>query len=407
MNTSKRIGQTALVVSGGLLLAVGLVCGLIYVALPLFYRAADLIQTHLLPASCAGLALLGGALLAYQGIRGLLDRPSRLFRPPRPGWLIALFLLALLAGEGILLLGRRSPQIAAYLFPPWHFMAALIPSWAVLAFVARQIPAREGSPNSWRMMIVQSAYGAMMVPLLAFALEASIVGLASILLFLGLSSIPGGVERLREIVSLLQSPSLPQDPQQIGALILWPPIAALIGLGLVVVAPLVEELLKPLGVALAARPGVQRSDAFLWGVAAGAGFAAAESLFNGPLLLDAWGAGMLARGGATLVHTLASGWIGLGWYAAIVEGRWLRLLRNIAGGFALHALWNGLIVTLGLLALASTTQLPVLEGSLLAGLMGLFLGGSLLVYSVILAVTLLRLSRRLGGESIVGELAPP
>ena len=69
-----------------------------------------------------------------------------------------------------------------------------------------------------------------------------------------------------------------------------------------------------------------RLDGFLFGVAAGVGFAIVEGILNGTLALrmsGAWAGLMVFRGSAAAMHCLASGLVGLGWQAILVERRWL------------------------------------------------------------------------------------
>lgn len=115
---------------------------------------------------------------------------------------------------------------------------------------------------------------------------------------------------------------------------------------LAVVAPLLEETLKPFG-ALVARPRT-RSEALLFGAAAGAGFAAIENIAYASGWM--WGAEWwipisVVRMSGSALHVLGTALIAL----ALFERRQPKEERlvSLSGAFAVavstHALWNGSI----------------------------------------------------------------
>lgn len=317
--------RLAITLFGLFLLPLGLGFLGAYLVLPFLYRGVDLLEVSLALASSAVLSLGFGLALTYQGLRALLGRPSRRFVPP-PAWLMALgFFLALASGEIVLLLS--SPRVASFLFPPFHILASALPAGTVVAMVGRRV----ASDSNWRAITLQASHGAILSPLLAFGLElfALIPLLGAVLLF----SLDrgGGLDWL-------------EDPVNLSRLILSPPVLIAAGAIFMVIAPLLEEFVKSLGVPLL---GVQRrDDAFLWGVTCGAGFSALEGLFNGGVALEGWWLVMLFRWGATLMHALASGLMGLGWYAFLAQRRPWRLLGAYGASVGVHALWNGAAVAL-------------------------------------------------------------
>lgn len=117
----------------------------------------------------------------------------------------------------------------------------------------------------------------------------------------------------------------------------------------VLFAPLVEEVGK--GVAGWIRRPRTRSEAFIVGVTAGAGFAIVENILyavGGLFLEGSWEAIVIARSLGAAVHPLASGLVVMGWW----EWRSRRdaglLARRFLMGVGVHALWNGSIVVLGI-----------------------------------------------------------
>ena len=113
-------------------------------------------------------------------------------------------------------------------------------------------------------------------------------------------------------------------------------------------APLTEELAKAAGAAVA-RPASRR-EAFLFGVAAGVGFAIVENIlyaslgsaFGGP-----WPAIALSRSMGAAVHPLACGLVMVGWWEWRSDRRPATLVRGYLSGVGIHALWNGSLVVIG------------------------------------------------------------
>jgi RsiW-degrading membrane proteinase PrsW (M82 family) len=121
-----------------------------------------------------------------------------------------------------------------------------------------------------------------------------------------------------------------------------------------VVAPITEEAGKYLGASL--EQPATRSDAFLAGVVAGVGFAmvenvvyaAAATAWGGP-----WQAVAIVRIVGAPVHPLATGLVALGWWDTRARGDGRAFRRSLAG-VGVHALWNGTMVVL--LVIATTTD---------------------------------------------------
>jgi RsiW-degrading membrane proteinase PrsW (M82 family) len=136
--------------------------------------------------------------------------------------------------------------------------------------------------------------------------------------------------------------------------VLESPWAALVLFDLVLVAPITEEFGKAVGAQLAHPTG--RRAAFLAGVAAGSGFAVVENVLyaaGGGFFGEAWEAVVLGRILGVAVHPLASGLVAMGWWE-YREGRDLgHLVGRFLSGVGIHALWNGSLVVLGVVATAS------------------------------------------------------
>ena len=213
---------------------------------------------------------------------------------------------------------------------------------------------RRGVRITRRDVLSQTSFGAIVATAIAIFLE-SIAGLAVLVLAsVAIALLPGGEERLLELGNMMQSPAVLTSPERLLESLFTPGVVMGLGLLVVVITPLIEELVKGLGVPLAAtlRP-VSRSQAFAFGLMAGAGFSLAEALFYGAAELPhAWAIPVLTRAGTVVIHGAATGLMGIAWY----EGMHRRVGRFAAytvGAVALHGVWNLLG---GLLALAALSQ---------------------------------------------------
>jgi RsiW-degrading membrane proteinase PrsW (M82 family) len=232
---------------------------------------------------------------------------------------------------------------AAWLFPPWHVIAAGMIPLAVLAYAAREL-----APVSRRSVVAQLAWGAVGTILPAMLIElAALVVLLVLAFWVMLIINPASLGQIRQLAETLTNTRSAGDPtEMLQVLIQNPPIAIASGLLVVGLVPLIEETFKGLGVAVFARSAPRASTALLWGLAAGAGFALTENLFNGSALTDLWAIGMLARGGTSLVHIAATGTVAVAWYAARVEHRYVRFALLFGIAVLAHTLWNLLTISL-------------------------------------------------------------
>jgi RsiW-degrading membrane proteinase PrsW (M82 family) len=195
---------------------------------------------------------------------------------------------------------------------------------------------------------------------------------------------PEGIDRLMELSINLQDPTWLEDPTNHAELVLSPAVLTMIIVIFVILAPLMEEFLKGLGVLFLGYRLRGEAEAFLWGVACGAGFALTESLLNGSVALEGWGVVMIMRWGATLMHCLASGIMGLGWHHAILSRRPWRLLGAYGASVGMHALWNG-----AAMAIAVPSLLVVLrpDDILAQGVVGLIVLSSLVFLLLLIIAT--------------------
>jgi hypothetical protein len=243
-------------------------------------------------------------------------RPAR--RRGRPGPLpFAAGAAAAIVLGPVALFGRISPLV---LLTFWR--AAALPPLVPLALASRRLP----GATTWRRAIFGLGVGGLLSTTLTLLLGGG-VALAAYALVLPLRGIIAGVMASPDLERLFYSPAL-----------------ATAMVGSAVVAPIVEELTKPLGAILLGRRLRSPSEAFLVGMAGGVGFAVVENMLYESSGARLWAAIATLRGVGGVLHPLNAGLVALGWYGVISgvgPGRWGRLLGLYGLAVGIHALWNG------------------------------------------------------------------
>jgi len=275
----------------------------------------------------------GGGLTVYQGLQALSKRPSRPLRLP-PLWAVGGgFVLALAIGLGL----QRVEICAPLLFPLCLIVAALAPPLAAVVWML----GRQSGSLTWRRAGVAFVGGATISVVLAIILEVLLPGVVLLLVLDLAEPVLYGLEGLFDALAGREAAKVLTSPGFLFALV-----------ELAVVAPLVEETVKPLVTLPLLRHLERPRDALLLGAAAGAGFAVLENVLYATAGLRIWAGILAVRALGAAVHPLGSGLVALGWHGVLRRRpdsgrRWL-------GGYGLaigiHALWNGGIALL--LALA-------------------------------------------------------
>jgi len=378
---------------GGLLAAVG---GLLTEAVlaAWYWLGRESVRTE--PAVFGALALtvavIGvglGLLLAWAGWQALRGVPGRTFHLPRWGWW--LLALAVVLSLGQVAVSNDLAWLAAFA----HILVAVFSVGLAMAWTLGA--ARRGRGVGERSMHGSLAWGGLGATGMALAAETIALLLAAAVVGVYLALVrPDFLQRLREWMAIRPGEML--DPGALAPLVRspWVWLAALIGA--CVLAPLIEETAKSLAVPLIVASGQRPSalDGFLFGAAAGAGFALFEAAANGALALgqgNAWLALMVVRLGATGMHILASGLTGLAWQQGLVERRWLR-----AGGLGLlalllHGAWNLCALGIPMIGLATTTSGA--GSAPIGGLIAATLAGALAVLYMGVFIALSVIPRRL------------
>jgi hypothetical protein len=156
-----------------------------------------------------------------------------------------------------------------------------------------------------------------------------------------------------------------------------------------VVAPILEETLKPIALWFLGKRLSSPAEGFALGALCGAGFALLEGTLAASGMAEMLGIGVTVRMASSLMHITASGIMGWGIASAVCE----KLYGRLAGAFILstsiHGLWNGSVVLAVFGALRTTLQgttNPDMLGILLVLLGIVVLGASFVTIIILLPV---------------------
>jgi len=303
------------------------------------------------------LLTLGTGLAAFlQGRSSLKDKPSKQLKFPSHPIVMAGFFIFLL-GLGSLV--KAAGVGAALFFPPILLAAAALPPlWSVAWMIPRsfgirdkdetketsdadQVKNKSTQPSlTWRRGLLSFASGATVSVLIAIALEI----LLPVIIFAIVFNLADTVmDTVSDLFHQLSNRDIADALTNRGFIYLFVQLA--------IIAPLAEEIAKPLVVLPLVR-SLNKQETFWVGALAGAGFATLENVIYAMSGFYIW-AGILAvraLGGA--LHPLGSGLVAQGWRDVILREKdagknwWKRF--GIAT--AVHAVWNGgslLVITLG------------------------------------------------------------
>lgn len=257
--------------------------------------------------------------------------------------------LSLLVWPLVLLLGglvSRSSTLTWLLLPPLGLLAIGLPIWWLIEFSRRHIPVgsqqRGWGLVSFSMLIT--------TPLLMFVeVLALLVGI--VMFALWISSQPQMLIRLQQLAQQLTigQPDPEAILEMLSPYLQNPAVIIVILLVVAGLVPLIEELLKPLGLWALVGRNLTPAQGFAAGAISGGIFALIESLFylSNPMG-DSWAELVAGRAGTGLLHITTTALLGWAMAAAWQNGSYVRLGATYLLSCALHGLWNGLSILAGL-----------------------------------------------------------
>ena len=289
--------------------------------------------------------------------------------------------------------------LAVWLLPWFNILALLIPIWWLVEFGRRQLPS--GSPQRiWGLVSVSLG----LTPLITILAELIVTVLVVLVVFMKLSVEPVWMDKFNQLI--IQFNQSDFDPQFFAEffkdLLASPLVITAIFLTVGLFMPLMEELLKPLGLWALRKRLLTPAEGFSSGLICGAGFALIESA---TMIAQTgggtdWGQMVLLRIGTSLLHITASGFVGWGLASAWRQKKYGRTMLTILAAAGMHGLWNTLAILIVLLPFITSTsaQTVLLQGSLGVGTFTL---ASILI---LIAAALILMNRRLRRET---QSSPP
>ena len=278
------------------------------------------------------LLTFGVGLVAYRhSTSALRGKPSSPLRLPPAIALAGVFGLCVVAGLAVTS-ARVAPGV---FFPPLLLVAATLPPLGAVAWFM----GRSADGVTWRRGSLAFVGGATVSVMLAIVLEL-VLPIIVLAVFLNLFNIV--TRGLQTLLDALAGANVAAALTSRGFIILLVQLA--------VIAPLVEELCKPL-VTLPLVRHLARRDAFLVGALAGAGFAALENMIYTGFGSSVWAGVLIVRALGGAIHPFGAGLVAVAWRAVLRRepDAWLKWLGRYGAAVGMHALWNGgslLVITL-------------------------------------------------------------
>lgn len=315
-------------------------------------------------AWAAGLIGAVMALSAWFTFHRVIGKPVH---PRSGGGSFRLASICLLAWPLVILAGRAltDSNLSQNWMPLLQILSLVIPFWWFYELGRRGLP----SLNPQRSAGL-AAVGLTLTPALLIFLEL-VFGL--IFLLVGMFSLAGSPDlalQMNELASKLQSnPADPAVFQEASRMLLGAP-GVLFFLMVVVagIIPVLEELVKPLGIWFTAGHPITPGMGWISGLISGAAFGLVESLGVSANFSGAeWASVTIQRTGSGLLHITTCALVGWGLACAWQQRTYLKLALSFTAAVALHCLWNVFGVLIGIVPLlGADLETPIAADSLLA-----------------------------------------
>jgi hypothetical protein len=281
---------------------------------------------------------------------------------------------------------------------PLNLVTLILPIWILIRIALRGM---ESSPPEirWGTFTI----GMTIVPILIGIAEVMVILVAGLAAVFWIVLNPDLINNVESLSARLMYTNNPEAIARIIAPYLFNPF--IIGAGLLffsVLIPIIEEILKPLGVWLHPQKRMTPRQGFALGVLGGAAYALVESLGMAPGIPEASNLLSIVRAGTDLVHVVTTGMMGWALISAWREKKYVQLGITYLLVIVIHGMWNAL-------ALSSAAQIAIdylpNPSRWVQSLPGLSAIG-LVVLSMINLSILLVLNRQLTSTSVsTGKLA--
>lgn len=289
-----------------------------------------------------GLALFPGI---YYSLMHVMNKPAIQLPFNRiPTWLIASIWLVSALLTALVETAESIPLVSI----PLNLITLVLPIWILIRIALRGL--NSGSPVlRWGTFTI----GLTVVPLLIGFAEAMIILAAGIAAIFWIALNPELINTIESLGARLMYTNNPEAITRIMAPYIYSPVV--IGAGLIffsAIIPIVEELLKPLGVWLCPNKLMTPRQGFAIGVLGGAAYALVESLGMSPGIPEASNLLSIVRAGTDLVHIVTTGLMGWALVSAWRERKYIQLGITYLLVIVIHGMWNAL-------ALSSAAQIAI------------------------------------------------
>jgi hypothetical protein len=295
----------------------------------------------------AGSIFLGLALLpaVYFSLMHVMNKPARTLPfHVFPTWAIVSVWVVSAALTVLLDSAENLPLVSI----PFNLLTLILPVWILIRIALKGV--RLESPElRWGTF----ALGMTIVPLLIGIAEVLVIFAAGVAAVFWIALNPDLINAIESLSARLMYTNNPEAISRILTPYIFNPLvitASVIFFSVII--PVIEELLKPLGVWL--NPGrlVTPGQGFAAGVIGGGAYALIESLGISPGLTEASNLLSIVRAGTDLVHVLTSGLMGWALVSAWREKKYSQLGLTFLLVIVIHGIWNAL-------ALSSAAQLAI------------------------------------------------
>lgn len=304
----------------------------------------------------------------YYSLMKILNQPAREL-PLQNIPISALAIVWILSAGLGLLLGKNASL--SILLIPLNLLTFSLPVWILVRIGLRGIHA--GSPERrWGTIAV----GMTVVPLLISLLEIMVISLIVLLIVIWVSINPGLMHQIESLGTRILYTKNPEAIFKILTPYLFNPVVIIVGLAfLSVCVPLIEEILKPLGVWLLPKNRVSLQLGFAMGVLGGAAYALVESLGVSPGATGLMNALSVARIGTDLLHITTAGLMGWALVRSWQDHKFVQLGLTYLTVVLLHGLWNALSMATatGLAVTYIPNPSPLLKNLSVVSSMGLII----------------------------------
>ena len=358
----------------------------------LFADETQLIHSLGFMALAIGLLNLPAFLFSIRYLRGkpISVRCNSLFFPASLS--LILWVMALVAGY-FASKPPGHPQLLACV----TVFAVILPIWWLVEFSRRGLP-RSNAVREWGALSV----GLTAAPLLIIILEVLLLVLVGVAVFTALSAQPEALRQFSEIMQNIEryQDSLEQLEKLIYDLAQNPLITRALFLVIGLLAPLIEEFIKPMAVWFLLKRQLKPYEGFSLGLISGGAFALLESAgLVGQIGAEVWLTAVILRAATALLHIGLSGLVGYGLVLSWNQKAFARAFLYWLAASALHGAWNSLALLSGFTATsipASATEFQPTPQSVLPFL------GMFLVFASVIAIVI-HLNRHLRKTLVENE----